>query len=131
MFIINLTQHAASAEQAAAGVVDLPNALRSALSEALTFEELPSSEEVKARAETIAELACDNGLGADDSDDPIPQGAMIGGALWLMRPLADELEARGIQPLFAFSKRESVETNGPDGAIVKTAVFRHLGFVPA
>ena len=47
MFIINLTQHEATADQKAEGVVDLPADQRKALAEALTFEELPSSQETK------------------------------------------------------------------------------------
>jgi len=56
---------------------------------------------------------------------------MIGGALWLMAPLATELRARNIEPLFAFSQRESVELVAENGDVVKTNVFRHVGFVPA
>ena len=58
-------------------------------------------------------------------------GAMIGGALWLMAPLAEELKARNIQPVFAFSLRESSEIAMPDGSVRKTLVFRHVGWIPA
>ena len=128
---INLTQHTAGAEQIAAGVVDLPAEQRGALVEALTFESLPTADEILAAAEAIAELAVQNGLGDDCLDSPAPKSAMIGGALWLMAPLADALRRRGVQPLFAFSQRESVESAQPDGSVRKTAVFRHVGFVPA
>ena len=129
--IINLTQHIAGAEQIAAGVVDLPAEQRGALVEALTFESLPTADEILAAAEAIAELAVQNGLGDDCLDSPAPKSAMIGGALWLMAPLADALRRRGVQPLFAFSTRESVEAVQQDGSVRKTAIFRHVGFVPA
>lgn len=61
----------------------------------------------------------------------LPDAAMIGGAMWLMAPLAAAVEARGIEALFAFSRRESVEEPHADGSIRKTAIFRHVGFVPA
>lgn len=129
--IVNLTQHPASAEQIAAGVTDLPAEQRAALIQALTFESLPTAAEILAAAEDVAELAAQNGLGDDDGDSPAPSSAMIGGAMWLMAPLAVALQQRGIEPLFAFSQRESVETPHLDGSVRKTAVFRHIGFVPA
>ena len=127
--IINLTQHAATAEQVAVGVVDLPAEQREALIDALTFESIPDAGEIRARAHDIAELACFNGLGGDDGDDPFPSHAMIGGALWLMAPLAKELRLRSIEPVFAFSVRETEEKVQPDGSVKKVAIFRHAGFV--
>ena len=127
--IINLTQHIASAEQVAGGVVELPAEQREALIDALTFESIPDAGEIRARAHDIAELASFNGLGGDDGDDPFPSHAMIGGAFWLMAPLAEELKARNIQPVFAFSLRESSEIAMPDGSVRKTMTFRHVGFV--
>ena len=129
MIIINLTQHPASAEQIAAGVVDLPSEARDALIALLTFSSIPDAEEIRDRAHDIAELACFNGLGGDDEDDPFPSQAMIGGAFWLMAPLAEELKARNIRPVFAFSLRESSEIAMPDGSVRKTMIFRHVGFV--
>ena len=129
--IINLTQHAATAEQVAVGVVDLPAEQREALIDALTFESIPDAGEIRARAHDIAELACFNGLGGDDGDDPFPSHAMIGGALWLMAPLAKELRLRSIEPVFAFSVRETEETVQPDGSVKKVAIVRHAGFVQA
>jgi hypothetical protein len=48
-----------------------------------------------------------------------------------MAPLAAELRGRGIEPVFAFSVRETGEQKKPDGSVRKVAVFRHTGFVPA
>ena len=129
--IINLTQHAASPEQITQGVTDLQGEQRNALVHLLTFSELPDVQEILDRASDIAELACYNGLGDPDGDSPMPHQAMIGGAFWLMAPLAEELKARNIQPVFAFSLRESSEIAMPDGSVRKTLVFRHVGFVDA
>ena len=129
--IINLTQHTASAEQIAAGVQDLPAEQREDLVQALTFESLPTGAEIRDAAEIVAELSVQNGLGDNNGDSPTPESAMIGGALWLMAPLAEALRRRGVEPLFAFSTRESVEAVQPDGSTRKTAIFRHVGFVPA
>jgi len=56
--IINLTQHPATPDQVEAGVFDLAGDELAALREALTFHELPSEEDIRNRAEFVAELAC-------------------------------------------------------------------------
>lgn len=117
--ILNLTQHAATPEQVAAGVVDLTGEAHASLISLLTADELPSAAQVVDMAEGIAALAA--GYGAPT--------AMVGGAPWLMAPLVDALRLRGIAPCFAFSRRESVEVAQADGSVRKTAVFRHVGFV--
>lgn len=128
--IINLTQHPSTADQRAAGVVDLQNQELAALKELLTFNDLPSREDIATRAEQIAGLAVLNGLGGED-EDPVPLQAMIGGAPYLMAPLEWALQNQGITPVYAFSLRETVEQPQPDGSVKKTQVFKHLGFVKA
>ena len=119
--IINLTQHPATAEQLAAGVVDLPAAARASLQNLLTFDHLPTRREVVESAEAIARLAARNTMA---------RAAMIGGAPYLMAPLEQALrELYGIEPVYAFSVRESREEVQPDGSTRKIAVFRHAGFV--
>lgn len=127
--ILNLTQHPATPEQRAEGVRDLSGAELAALKGALTFADIPSAEEIRARSEAIAQIACANGLAGDEGDDPQPRAAMVGGAGYLMPALEAELRGYGIEPLHAFTRREVVEAAGPDGAVVKTAVFRHVGWV--
>lgn len=119
MKILNLTQHAPTAEQIAAGVYDAED--RANIIACLTFETLPSREELEACAEELAHIAADI-EGA--------RYAMIGGAPFFMAHLERALKYRGVTPLYAFSRREVVEETR-DGATVKTAVFRHLGFVEA
>ena len=116
---LNLTQHEASDSQIAAGVVDLPAASREALKGLLTFDGLPARPEIIARAAAIAELAEEHGA----------EHVMIGGAPYLMGALERALTDRGIAPRFAFSRRESVEVQQPDGSVRKVGVFQHLGFV--
>lgn len=125
MKILNLTQHPATAEQAETGVIDLPPTERQELLALLTFEELPDALAVRQRAWAIETLAATAAmqLGAT--------AAMIGGAPFLMAPLEAALRQCGIEPLYAFSRRESVEEAQPDGSVRKTNVFRHAGFVPA
>lgn len=115
--ILNVTQHPASPEQREAGVVDAPYTLAGAL----TFEELPTRDEIETRAIWLADLARDEGA----------EAAMIGGAPYLMPALERTLRERGITPLYAFSLRESVEQTQPDGSVRKVNVFRHAGFIAA
>jgi hypothetical protein len=122
--IINLTQHKASPEQLKAGVVDLEVVSREELKWLLTFTELPREGEPEARARAIADIA-------RRAADEFGEGevfAMIGGAPYLMAPPEAALAYAGIQPVYAFSVRESVEETLPDGSIKKTAVFHHRGF---
>lgn len=116
MAILNLTQHASTPEQ---GVTEPEN--KEGVRALLTFEGLPSKEEVSARAEALAEIA----------EAEFASAAMIGGAPYLMALLETALRARGIAPLYAFSERRSVETTLPSGEVEKRSVFCHLGFYDA
>ena len=135
--ILNLTQHTATPEQIAAGVVagEISDAQQTEVRALLTFDTLPTPVEVRRRAERLAQIAAsaftivdyggDSGLCANESF----KFAMIGGAPYLMAPLEVALRAHGITPVYAFSVRESVDQVQPDGSVRKVAVFRHAGFV--
>ena len=128
--ILNLTQHAATPDQIAAGVVDLPPAARATLSEWLTFDTCPYFSQVFDRAFLIAQAAAGGSIAFSGAIMPNQfKTAMIGGAPFLMGPLTGALMDVGIDVCFAFSARVSVESVGPDGAVTKTAVFKHVGFV--
>lgn len=113
--IMNLTQHAATAEQVAAGVVEPADKV--AVQRLLTFVELPTAEDIRERADLLADM----GRGY--------KAAMIGGAPYLMGALEDALRNLEVKPVYAFSKRESVEKIAEDGTVQKTSIFRHVGFV--
>lgn len=123
--VLNLTQHRATAEQREAGVFDLHPQHQEKLRELLTFDDLPTAEEVAVDAEIAADLAADVAAVARCHH------VMIGGAPFLMSSLERALKNRGLTPVYAFSRRESVEETMPDGSIRKVAVFRHEGFVAA
>ncbi len=124
--ILNLTQHTATPEQAAAGVFEPPAETKKEIRELLTFNELPNREEIRKRVKRLAAIASYQIQKAELR--PAPK-AMIGGAPYLMGPLQDELDSWGIVPLYAFSRRESTEVLQRDGIVTKTIRFRHLGFV--
>jgi hypothetical protein len=118
MRILNLTQHAATADQTAAGVVEPAD--KAAVQAALTFATVPTKAEMTARATALAEMAKTAGV----------EAAMIGGAPFFMAPLETALVKAGIRPLFAFSERRSVDKTDPvTGAVTKTAIFVHVGWV--
>ena len=54
---------------------------------------------------------------------------MLGGAPFFMIVLHEMLADNGINPVYAFSVRESEEQVQADGSVKKVAVFRHRGFV--
>ena len=123
--ILNLTQHKATLTQVENGVFDIKPELQELLKKLLTFTELPSSEKVRDRARAIAVMVENHyentGIG----------NAMIGGAPFLMEPLAEALRNIGFTPIFAFSQRKSVEKQNPDGSVTKSMVFVHEGLVIA
>ena len=147
--ILNLTQHSATKEQHEEGVIDLTPEFQSKLKSLLTFNNLPTSVEIKSRADEIYALIVefatsgnspikDEAEGLIDEDGLVNESEfkkfgfrfMIGGAPYLMGPLVRELSFLG-ECIFAFSKRVSIEVAEPDGSITKKSIFKHAGFVPA
>lgn len=122
--IINLTQHNATADQIAAGVIEPSPEDKKIIQNGLTFDELPSAEEMEWRAYGLATLVTNMGA-ANASHHTV----MIGGAPFFMSFLEKALKAQGHRPVYAFSRRESVDQVLEDGSIRKVAIFKHLGFV--
>lgn len=130
MKILNLTQHLATPDQKAAGVVDLPELGRQQLQKLITFETLPDDTELSDRAHAVANLAAQYiELMALTDGEPV-NTVLIGGAPYFMVPLEIALAHAGLFTVYAFSVRESVETHNPDGTVTKRNVFKHAGFVP-
>lgn len=119
MKILNLTQHPATEEQVAAGVVDLCGHELQQLKKLLTFDDIPEHRDMLVRACEIASLAS----GYDK--------VMIGGAPFFMSTLESVLYRSGKIPCYAFSKRESAEEIQEDGSVRKINIFKHVGFVEA
>lgn len=117
--IINLTQHPATPEQKEAGVLDLDDTTGLMLKTLLTFEEIPTAKDLLLRAQQIAVIA----------KGTFAKKAMIGGATFFMIYLHVALMREGITPVYAFSRRESVEERLPDGTVKKSSIFKHIGFV--
>lgn len=148
--ILNLTQHTATAEQLAAGVLDLEPTARALLCQQLTFAPREilgtfGSEVIETRARAIvdahviprisaailerARSISGNVAALNLSRDARQSIAcMIGGAPYLMPALQSALHDAGVRVLCAVSERVSVETV-VDGAVRKVGEFRHLGFV--
>ncbi len=118
MAILNFTQHAATAEQLEAGVIDLMQHDLASLKALLNFVGLPTADEIYERAYAIAALA----------ENLFAETVMVGGAPFLMPVLQKALQMRGITVLYAFSERVSIEKI-VDGVVVKTNEFKHVGFV--
>lgn len=133
--ILNLTQHDATPEQLEAGVVNVPEQHKAELVRLLTFNEPPSPTEIRDRARDLVMLArwayadlTNNGEVGKWGVGSFGLKVMIGGAPFLMPDLDHELFAHGMQAVYAFSRRESVEAM-VDGKVVKTSTFKHVGFV--
>lgn len=124
MRIWNLTQHWATPSQIADGVCDIPVRHREELLRLLTFNEIPTSEELRERAWDICGLLLKVEEGAFNERVK----AMIGGFLPLMSHLESVLIRHDIIPVYSFSKRESVDELQGDGSVIKRTVFNHVGF---
>lgn len=119
---INLTQHEMTPNQ----IWDFPGFWFGTSEEEvaeirdlLTFDNLPSKEEIGRQATRLAMIAKQRGA----------THALVGGAPYLMPQLHVELEKAGIVPVYSFTERKSVETNNPDGTVTKVQVFEHAGFI--
>ncbi len=115
--MLNMTQHTSTTQQLEAGVVEPNRTDKETIKSLLTFEEMPSKEEIEERAIGLRIIASSYKVGE----------AMIGGAPYLMSALERELKESNIVPCYAFSKRESVERL-EHGSVIKTNVFKHIGF---
>lgn len=113
--IVNLTQHNATEEQQAQGIVDVSDVQE--LRYALTFVGMPTKENIVNRAAVIVQIAKANGA----------KKAMIGGAPYLMSELERQLINAKIVPCYAVSDRVTIEETLPDGSVKKTSVFKHIG----
>tara|TARA_B100001123_G_scaffold408216_1_gene501194 strand:+ start:675 stop:1061 length:387 start_codon:yes stop_codon:yes gene_type:complete len=121
--ILNLTQHKATAEQLEAGVEEPIPVNKQEIQKLLTFESIPTKEVIEERARQLSFIA----KGYLRSKDAYT--VMIGGAPFLMAALEKALRAENLDPVYAFSKRESTEVDDGTGGVRKVAIFRHLGFV--
>ena len=119
--ILNLTKHRGTPEQKVEGVEDLPATERMELLKLLSFAAPPSAANIQARAARIAGFAYRTNA----------DYAMIGGAQFLMEPLANALRAAGITPLYAFARRVAAERAMPNGEVHKYGIFKHVAFVEA
>jgi hypothetical protein len=121
MRILNLTQHAATPDQIAAGVVEPGD--KAAVQKLITFDTLPDRHTLDRNACELANMAIRDGA----------EAVMIGGAPYFMAPLENEFHriAPNVKVLYAFSVRDCVEVPQPDGSVKKTFVFKHAGFVEA
>lgn len=132
----NLTQHELTEDQrreikSKGWVIDtLIN--RDRIKELITFNDIPTGAEIEARAYELVKLIRIAGrLHHQQRRDAnrFINVAMIGGAPFFMSRLEHVLLEVNITPLYAFSKREVIETTNEDGTVTKQAVFRHLGFI--
>lgn len=132
MKILNLTQHNATPDQVKAGVVNVREEDKALLQELLTFDNIPTADEMEARAQDLAVFALTYDItGSEEMDNSEVNclHVMIGGAPFFMSFLEKALKANYLIPMYAFSKREVIEEPHLDGTVLKKQVFKHLGFV--
>jgi hypothetical protein len=116
MAFINLTQHDATAEQIAAGIVDIHDVdMLREVRELLTFNDIPDMERIIQTAKNISYIASDYRYFYDGGHRDKCEGVMIGCAPYLMGPLEIALIDRAFKVFYA----DSVEVLVP-GNILET-----------
>lgn len=125
---INLTQHNASAEQINEGTWIDNGESSQEIKNLITFEDIPNMSIISYRATLLTEKAFIALIKADPNH-MCEWTAMIGGAPYLMGPLENALKKWGITPVYSFSKRVSTEFTNPNGEVIKTNTFKHIGFI--
>lgn len=123
--MLNLTQHALTAEQWRDGAVEPEADVKAQIQELITFDRsvIEHPEQILNRAKALVSLI--------KREYPLVNQAVVGSALYFMPALVRELKEVGIQPYFSYTDRVSQETHNPDGSVTKTLVFKHLGWVEA
>lgn len=157
MRILNMTQHQLTLEQEISGAYTDHN--HAAIKQALTFTSMPNKEVIEEKIHELVEIAhaglldytqlkfetarqelLDCGFSEDDAMDSglkaiakaeEEYGVMIGGATYLMAPLENLLKQAGIRVFYAYSERVGQEHTQADGSVLKSFVFKHLGFYEA
>ena len=123
--MLNLTQHALTAEQWRDGAVEPDQEMKAEIQKLITFDRSVMTEagQIEERAKALVALI--------RKEYPLLNKAMVGGALYFMPALVRELKAVGIQPYFSYTDRVSTDVHNADGSVTKTLVFKHLGWVAA
>lgn len=117
--ILNLTQHPATLEQIAAGVIEPED--KDLVKYSLEFKTIPTKTDMIWSAVELVNLVKKSGC----------TKVMIGGAPFFMCTLEAYLIDNDIQPMYAFSERVSEEEIQTDGGVKKVSKFKHVGFVYA
>lgn len=123
MKIVNLTQFDETQAQILEGVFSMSDEDKAKVRELITFEEIPTVEEMRKRAHEISFIAY--GYLAQRG----ATHAMISGAPYFAKYLEQELRDSGLTPIYSFSKRRSETRIMPDGSTKVTAMFEHAGWV--
>lgn len=113
--LLNITNHVATPDQIVDGVREPSN--KEEIQRLITFNDIPSVDELKDVASKVADIVQKEGY----------QQVMTGGAPYLDRFLREELDRRGIDSYYAYSKQEIIKND--DGS--STKIFKHQGFVPS
>jgi len=119
MNILNLTQHAATEDQLAGGVIDLQGELKAALVAAITFPPVYDHDMLVSRAKRVVGIVRDAQVDCGH--------VMIGGMPSFMPVLQQVLQEAGYHVGYACTDRVSVDVPDGNGGVRKTSVFKHVG----
>ena len=113
MKILKCTNHRSTPKQLAMGIIDPSDNDGELLRNAITYDELPTLEQINRTCQTIVNLVKKYGCDA----------AMLGGAPFLAGYEEEALFRCGLSVAFAFTKRIVKEEVLQDGSVKKTSLF--------
>jgi hypothetical protein len=111
--VFNLTKHDATREQRLLGLTDAGSRFREEIKQLLDFDQLPSSEDLIARATKLADFALLSGCSR----------AMIGGPSFFVPVIEAHLIMVGIEPVYAFLNESSEKKLRTFGGFVNSMIY--------
>jgi len=123
--LLNLTQHDATKEQIKDGLVDPNESEKSVIRKLLTFDDVPTAEQMIDKSMSLYYLA----LHLIEKYKTAPT-VMLAGAPWFLPLVEHQLKKGGVKAVYSFSKRCVEEQISKDGkSVKKVSVFKHVQFI--
>lgn len=136
MRILNLTKEVATQKQIQEGVIEPREYFKEKICKLLTFNNIPTEEELNERAYRLSSIVVNYDINVtdddtDNDDELHPDAVMLSGAPFFMSTLERWCESRGLKVFYASTVRGSTEKTFEDGGVFNTYATIHKGFVEA
>lgn len=121
MSVLNLTGNETTGKMWKSGIVDLPPRSLYRLREALTFDDSPSYRDIAKRVKTIVRLAKNRKA----------ECVLLNAEPYLLVALDHAFTKEGILVTYAYEKKITVETQGPEDITQRITSAKYIHLVPS